>query len=904
MIGDLSEIPEFSGDLDQLEKDAGSLKKAASDIRGTGADVHKDFQGLTSCYTAPEADQLFATTLPVRDKADAFATKLETVSGALSTFAKDARPLVQQMDQLRNEAAAFRKSVEGDDDWRQDQDSIDKNAHLVHEIGRIWGQFQELERSTATKIDGQVGGTRWIADDGTHKKGMYGFDADDAAKADDTPWGTVDEREYTGLAAAWHWTKDNVGGALKGFFVDGVWGTLKGLGHMVNVFDWDTFTKTWKGIGDVFGGVSAYLMTPYDWAMDKMFGPADHSDTDRQKKALRDFGKSLIAYDEWGTNPARAGGTVAFNVLTLGAGSFLKLGKAGSLGAKAGEMGEAGKAATAASRTARIANALGKGGRLADPMTYIAKGAGLAKLKAGDMMAGLRDLHSGAADDFLHHADSPTHTPAGVTDNSVRYPDGSILHQDGTMLTPEGKPHQNPIPVESSATERLARDGNSSPHLSSPSHTPVHADQPVPAHVGGGNAAEAAAHARGPGSPSAPSHGAAHSGGDAGHGTPAASHQPGHTGHGGTGTATAPTTHGGPNGGGHEIGGHDTAAHGGDHDPAGNSDGYNTRHSGYVPADAAGSVDQFPGQRRDSPHPEGKGWYEDLEPHQIKDVQVYRANHDPGYFEKYYRDNGRRHRVFITDESGYPPPHLKKDPNHPGNWIAAADKPSPFPEKYVPNSRVEEGSDTVPSDNGFDAIRDAAHRRHASVQTDNSWHDPVKTAKDTYVADPTPENLRAYQEVKAEHAPFHEKMSADSEDFGEAVARHHVVPEHYKGYQQEELTGPKNGNDQFDQVWSRTHEDGSQSFLVIEAKGSHKLDLGKRELPTGFDARQGSHEYFNDILRKMRERGIAGNANEMRLYREIRKSLKQGNVEYVLIKAKSTAAGEYAGYVKWTFDIK
>lgn len=487
MIGDLSEIPEFSGDLDQLEKDAGTLKKAASDIRGTGADVHKDFQGLTSCYTAPEADQLFATTLPVRDKADDFATKLETVSGALSTFASHARPLVQRMDELRGEAAAFRKSVEGDDDWRQDQDNIDKNAHLVHEIGRVWGQFQELERSTATKIDGQVGGTRWIADDGTHKKGMYGFDADDAAKADDTPWGTVDEREYTGLAAAWHWTKDNVGGALKGFFVDGVWGTLKGLGHMVNVFDWDTFTKTWKGIGDVFGGVSAYVMTPYDWAMDKMFGPADHSDTDRQKKALRDFGKSLIAYDEWGTNPARAGGTVAFNVLTLGAGSFLKLGKAGSLGAKAGEAGEAGEAATAASRAAKVAHALGKGGRLADPMTYLAKGAGFARLKVGDMMAGLRDLHTGTADDFLHGADTPAHTPVGVTDNSVRYPDGSILHEDGTMLTPEGKPHQNPIPVESSATERLARNGASSPH------TPAHADQPAAVHVSGG-AADSTAH--------------------------------------------------------------------------------------------------------------------------------------------------------------------------------------------------------------------------------------------------------------------------------------------------------------------------------------------------------------------------------------------------------------------------
>ncbi|OLZ68591.1 hypothetical protein AV521_20845 [Streptomyces sp. IMTB 2501] len=496
MIGDLSEIPEYSGDLDQLEKDAGALKKAASDIRDTGRDVHNDFQGLVSCYKAPEADQLFHTTLPVRDKADAFATKLETVGGALSAFAKDARPLVQRMEQLRSEAAAFRKSIEGDHDWRQDQKNIDKNTHLVHEIGRVWGEFQDLERSTATKIDGQVGGTRWVADDGSHKKGMYGFNADDAAKADDTPWGKVDEREYTGLAAAWQWTKHNVGGAIKGFFVDGVWDTLKGIGHMVNFFDWDTFTKTWSGIGDVFGGVSAYIMTPYDWAMDKAFGPTDHSDTDRQKKALRDFCKSLIAYDEWDKNPARAGGTVAFNILTLGSGSLLKLGKAGSLAAKAGEAGEA---ASAAGRAAKVANALGKTGRLVDPMTYVGKGAGFAKLKVGDMMAGLKELHSGAADDFLHGADSPkipeTHAPVSVSDKSLRYPDGSILHEDGTMLSPEGKPHQDPIPVESSAEDRLARHGVESPtYPSTSSHVPIRADQPVPAHVDGGGEQHAAPH--------------------------------------------------------------------------------------------------------------------------------------------------------------------------------------------------------------------------------------------------------------------------------------------------------------------------------------------------------------------------------------------------------------------------
>ncbi|WNM30241.1 EndoU domain-containing protein [Streptomyces sp. Li-HN-5-11] len=629
MIGDLSDIPEYSGDLDQLEKDAGTLKKAASDIRDTGRDVHNDFQGLASCYTAPEADQLFHTTLPVRDKADAFATKLETVGSALSTFARDARPLVQRMDQLRSEAAAFRKSIEGNHDWRQDQKNIDKNAHLVHEIGRVWGEFQELERSTATKIDGQVGGTRWIADDGSHKKGMYGFNADDAAKADDTPWGKVDEREYTGLDAAWQWTKHNVGGAIKGFFVDGVWDTLKGIGHMVNVFDWDTFTKTWKGIGDVFGGVSAYIMTPYDWAMDKMFGPADHSDTDRQKKALRDFGKSLIAYDEWGTNPARAGGTVAFNVLTLGAGSFLKLGKAGSLAAKAGEAGEAGEAASAASRAAKVANALGKTGRLVDPMTYVGKGAGFAKLKAGDMMAGLKELHSGAADDFLHGADSPkipqTHAPVTISDKSVRYPDGSILHEDGTMLSPEGRPHQKPIPVESSAADRLARHEISPPsHVSSPSHMPVHADQPVPAHVGGGSGAEGASHA-------------------SGHGAPTASHQPGHAGHSGSGTATAPTTHHGANGGGHEAGhgsgghdagGHDAAGHGPADSGTGHGGGGDPHHGqdGQQPTD---HVEEPP-----APKPSGHIPEHTFE-HVLKGELKYGKDGQPKVVGYHFRPGGR-----------------------------------------------------------------------------------------------------------------------------------------------------------------------------------------------------------------------------------------------------------------------
>ncbi|GGV75199.1 hypothetical protein GCM10010499_30980 [Streptomyces thermoviolaceus subsp. apingens] len=56
------EIPQFTGDLDALERDCAALTKDAGHIRGTGSDVHSRFQGLSAYYKAPEPEQLFATT--------------------------------------------------------------------------------------------------------------------------------------------------------------------------------------------------------------------------------------------------------------------------------------------------------------------------------------------------------------------------------------------------------------------------------------------------------------------------------------------------------------------------------------------------------------------------------------------------------------------------------------------------------------------------------------------------------------------------------------------------------------------------------------------------------------------------------------------------------------------------
>src|SRR5262249_21241544 len=95
------EIPQFTGDLEQLEKDYDGLKKDAGQVRATGADVHDQFQKLRGFYQAPEAEKLFGSTKPVAEGSDTFGTHLETVSSALSGYASEIRPLVAKLKRLK-----------------------------------------------------------------------------------------------------------------------------------------------------------------------------------------------------------------------------------------------------------------------------------------------------------------------------------------------------------------------------------------------------------------------------------------------------------------------------------------------------------------------------------------------------------------------------------------------------------------------------------------------------------------------------------------------------------------------------------------------------------------------------------------------------------------------------------
>ncbi|WP_329340598.1 hypothetical protein OG252_32715 [Streptomyces sp. NBC_01352] len=398
------QIPQFTGDLAQLETDHADLKKDAANVRTAGGGVHSQFQGLSAYYTAPEAEQLFATTKPVQERADGFADDLETVSGALSSYATEIRPLVDKLKQLKADATAFLAMAAEDDEWQYDGDKVDEHNQIRDDITATVAAFWAAERTAHNKITALWGGTQMVAGDGSEREDQYGFAAEDMKDAQ-LPWGDPVEEKH-------HWWE--IGYWLKSFFwdgliVDGIWGTIKGIGTLLGFNGLEAMGQAWKGLGQLVTGLVVSVIPGAGalfWTLPDDKLPSWLRDS---RTAMKETGKALVAWDQWGENPARAAGLVTFNVLTT---------------VFTGGAGAAAAGVTRAGAVAKVLSVAGRAGRIIDPMTYIAKGAGAGLSKIGDIIRGLRGVG---------HVEIPT-----LPDNAVTLPEGSVTLPDGTVRLPEG----------------------------------------------------------------------------------------------------------------------------------------------------------------------------------------------------------------------------------------------------------------------------------------------------------------------------------------------------------------------------------------------------------------------------------------------------------------------------------
>ncbi|MFB6814546.1 hypothetical protein ACFCV8_08365 [Streptomyces sp. NPDC056347] len=902
-------IPVFTGDLALLDTKVTELSGSGAKIATAAGDVHSSFGGLSAFYKAPEAEQLFATTKPVTDTGLTLSSDLCVIAGALGTYSDDAFPLVEKLKELKRDAVAFRVKADSDDKWREDGDLVEENNRRRDEIAEVWAAFQEVERACHAKIVALVGGKALKTNDGSGKEGMYGYDAEALKQAEGLPWGDPVE-ESTPWWQVWEHAYD----FGKGFVVDGVWGTIKGLGTLVGFDGWDATKQAWTGLAKLATGVTLAITPGVNalfWAMPDDKLPSWVRDS---RTAMKETGKALVAWDQWGSNPARAAGAVTFNVVTT-----VFTGGTGGAAAGAGKAGMAAKALSFA----------GKAGRVVDPMTYVFKGAGAGLTKINDVMNGLKGLGrlevpkidvDGAIalpEGTIHLPDGVIHLPSGspVPDGAIKLPDGDIRLPEGTTTLPPGTvklpvdgppqfmdlkgniydvdgalvqhvkdaptgrpdagadlPRTDAPNVDSPATAAVperelvgvgGRGGDDAIRLGSDISDPVHVPEHAPDHAPGGHAGDHMPSNRLDNTP-----GGGHTDGPSGHGN--ADGPPG------AGSHTD-----GPGGGHHEP----SSADGGSHVPGTPGTG--------GPGGAAHGADDA----AQPTHPDGRE--PSVEEIKAKQDEFIRRANDPDktWFDQYYRIDGHRHSIH-TKIDGVELPILAKDSD--GSWMSKNELPSaPGVEKY---GRDPLTRDSAPVDQ-IDHLDDVAKDRKVSVELSN--------AERAHKNSPTEQTLADVERARQQFIDHFDDQTSNnssySERLGEDAARLHVVPERFAGSVEQPLPKTPNGANMFDQLYRRP--DGK--LMIVEAKAPKSGLIWRKGngAASGLMVQQGTRRYLETIIAEMNLRpklSVTDSAGKVwknsDLASELETALINGKLEYVMVKA-GEGSGSYAGAVLEYFKI-
>lgn len=927
----LEGIPVFTGNLPTLDVKVTELTSAGETIATTVGDVHSSFGGLQAFYKAPEADQLFATTKPVVDSGLTLQSDLKTIAGALSTYSDTVHPLKEKLEEIKRDAGAFLVKVNADDKWREDGDLVEENNHRRDEIAETLAAFQEAEVACYNKIVALVCLLPLKTSDGSDSKNQYGYDAETLKHAEGLPWGDPLVESTPGWQVwehAWDFTK--------GFFVDGVWGTIKGLGTLVGVDGWEAAGQAWKGLAQLGTGLVVTIAAgPAYWTAKDEDLPSWLRDS---RTAMKETGKALVAWDQWGENPSRAAGAVTFNVVTT-------IFTGGTGGAVAG----GGKAALAA----KALSAAGKVGRFVDPMTYVFKGAGFGLTKVGDAMTGLKGLGAieipplpdnvfTLPEGAVRLPDGTIDLPAGAAlpEGAVRLPDGTVELPEGMVALPEGtvKLPEEPSSlaegtVRSPSAPRAAywdidgnlydesgkvvQRGNEAPEeagktnagTDTPDHTRVELPVRQPALVGSGVRVGDGVGNVGRGGESGIS-GPVHAADTGAHGGPAhnADNSP-------VGRAGGRAPDGMPR---NDLDSTSRGSRSGDLTPVGRPDGPSTAGShpdgtGGGHTDESGRADRAapPGPPLSAPldevtrashHAEYEAAREvpakDRTPAEstaITREHVRLANEDPIWRAEHYDKWGPGYRNSAAElVDGQLLPKLVEKPG--GGWMAESSIPHAHPGGFHLDT-LERGPSTVLPDDLKHLDKTAAKRMAGMELT--KWEkifEKNPSFDNAYGLAHAQENFNVLREGAANNSKLGEAL-------GEEAARRHMLRQvEFEGaHELTDLPETANGSKRFDQLW----RDKDGNLVIVEAKSPNgTLDWRQSNShPSGgtFMVKQGSLDYVHTIVADMKDR-VLESPGEAKYIQEIETAIKGKTLRYVLVQA-SENSGTYAGAVLKYFKL-
>jgi hypothetical protein len=325
-----------------VEGHARSIRSQGADISTTADNVNTEWKNLGPHFESPDTATLLAVLTPTTTEGEDVERDAGVVARALEAYAQTERTLAQQKATLLADIGSFEQEIASDDEWLKDENKVKKQNELLSRINGLVAAHNEAERTCANAINAIYGGTQYRETqpgDAQPAAGeeYYGYSRDalnSASGAGQTPWGKPAEWDKPWWQDAWDGVVD---------FGSGVWesfkGTAEGLVALVNPFDWDTFSTTWKGIGTLAVDV-AITSSP----VMAFVAPDKYKESAGRLKTV---GEAMIHLDEWKTNPAKAAGMLTGDIIqTVATGGVGAAGKGLSVAGKAGKLvGKAGKVA-------------------------------------------------------------------------------------------------------------------------------------------------------------------------------------------------------------------------------------------------------------------------------------------------------------------------------------------------------------------------------------------------------------------------------------------------------------------------------------------------------------------------------------------------------------------------------
>ncbi|WP_435109513.1 hypothetical protein [Nocardiopsis synnemataformans] len=300
-----------------LERQARDLRREGSNVAGIGGDIKSAWEGLSSCYFAPEAETLYAVVNPVATDGDKVETSFDKAASALETFAEAVRDIQAKWTTLTSDAYTFRNSIEGDDDWREadgfvnsllgrESDKVEEHQALLDRADALRREYEAAEIACANAINAEIPyRTDFTAGDGDGESapGVFEHGYDGYLGDVATAWGGPMETDHG-------WWID-AGAAVGDFFV-GIAEDVGGITGMYSSEGW--FEMSW---GDAMweyheGNLQslASLAGMYDSENDSW----GWSGWDTVGNAWKDAAHAVVPWEEWGERPGYVIGTALLNI--------------------------------------------------------------------------------------------------------------------------------------------------------------------------------------------------------------------------------------------------------------------------------------------------------------------------------------------------------------------------------------------------------------------------------------------------------------------------------------------------------------------------------------------------------------------------------------------------------------